>query len=85
MKTFWFGIPIALSFGAQAHAADVNVGPINISNPWVRATPKGATAGAGYMTITNKGTTPDRLTCVTPPDVSKCEITARPWRTASAR
>ena len=74
MKTLWLGIPIALSLGAQAHAADVNIGPINISNPWVRATPKGATAGVGYMTITNKGTTPDRLTCVTPPELSKCEI-----------
>ena len=73
MKSFWLGIAIALAFGVQAHAADVNIGQIKISNPWARATPKGATAGAGYMTITNKGATPDRLTCISASDASLCE------------
>ncbi len=47
-----------------ARAADYNVGPIHISQPWARATPKGASTGAAYMTITNKGSTPDRVSCV---------------------
>ena len=37
-------------------AAEYDVGSIHIAQPWSRATPKGAKAGAGYMTITNKGT-----------------------------
>ena len=36
-------------------AAEYDVGSIHIAQPWSRATPKGAKAGAGYMTITNKG------------------------------
>jgi copper(I)-binding protein len=34
---------------------------MQIGNPWARATPKGATVGAGYLTITNNGKEPDRL------------------------
>ena len=44
-----------------AQAEDVAAGSMKISAPWVRATPKGASVGAGYMKITNAGTTPDRL------------------------
>jgi periplasmic copper chaperone A len=44
-----------------AQAADVTVGSLKISAPWARATPKGASVGGGYMTITNTGTAPDRL------------------------
>ena len=42
-------------------AETYKVGPIQIEQPWARATPKGATIGAGYMKITNTGTEPDRL------------------------
>ena len=31
------------------------------ARPWARATPKGASVGGGYMTITNTGAAPDRL------------------------
>ena len=43
------------------HAGDYKVGSLTIADPWSHATPKGATTGAGYMKITNTGTTPDRL------------------------
>ena len=43
---------------AGAKAADYDVGSIHISQPWARATPKGASSGAGYMTVTNNGTAP---------------------------
>jgi periplasmic copper chaperone A len=46
---------------ATAHARDYKVGSLDIVDPWSRATPKGATVGAGYMKITNTGATPDRL------------------------
>jgi copper(I)-binding protein len=51
-------------WAAQVHAADYDVGPIHIAQPWARATPKGAKSGAGYLTITNNGSTADRLSCV---------------------
>jgi len=38
-------LPLAAT-GAQA--ADYDVGSIHIAQPWVRATPKGASSGAGY-------------------------------------
>jgi copper(I)-binding protein len=46
---------------ATAQARDYKVGAIDIADPWSRATPKGASVAAGYMKITNKGTTADRL------------------------
>jgi copper(I)-binding protein len=46
---------------AGAQARDYKVGSIDIAEPWSRATPKGASVAAGYMKITNKGTTADRL------------------------
>jgi copper(I)-binding protein len=52
----------ALSIWAgDALAAEYSVGPIAVGNPWTRATPKGATVAGGYMTISNKGSAPDRL------------------------
>jgi copper(I)-binding protein len=61
--------------GAQlARAADYDVGSIHISQPWSRATPKGAASGAGYMTVTNKGTAPDRVSCVSSDASVQCQI-----------
>ncbi len=45
-----------------AQAADVMAGKLKISAAWARATPKGAPVGGGYLTITNTGSQPDRLT-----------------------
>jgi periplasmic copper chaperone A len=58
----------------SANAMDYDVGSIHIANPWARVAPKGAKTTAGYLTITNKGTTPDRLTCVSVAVAAKCEI-----------
>jgi periplasmic copper chaperone A len=44
-----------------ALAEDYSVGALRIAEPWVRATPKGASVAGGYMRITNGGTVPDRL------------------------
>jgi copper(I)-binding protein len=72
------GAVIALAAQAlwspPAHAADYDVGPIHISQPWSRATPKGASSGAGYMTITNKGTVPDKVNCVSSDVSAQCQI-----------
>jgi hypothetical protein len=44
-----------------ARADDVVIGNLKISAAWARATPKGAVVGGGYFTVTNTGSTPDRL------------------------
>ena len=44
-----------------AHAAEFHAGSLDISGPYSRATPKGASIAAGYVTIKNTGTTVDRL------------------------
>jgi copper(I)-binding protein len=46
---------------SPAFAHDYSAGALKIGHPWARATPKGAPVGGGYMTVTNTGTTPDRL------------------------
>ena len=57
-----------------AQATDYNVGPIQITAPWARATPKGASTGAAYMTITNTGKTPDKVSCVSSDASAECQI-----------
>ncbi len=56
-------LTLALVLGvAPARAQEFKAGDIVIEKPWARATPKGAEVGGAYMTIENKGATPDRLT-----------------------
>jgi periplasmic copper chaperone A len=59
---------------SQLHAADYKVGSIQISQPWARATPKGASSGAAYMTVTNSGTTAQHLNCVSSDAATECQI-----------
>ncbi len=54
-------VTVAIGATPPAQAEDVTVGTLKIAAPWTRATPKGASVGGGYMTITNTGTVPDRL------------------------
>ena len=58
----------------QVHATDYKVGSIQISQPWARATPKGASSGAAYMTVSNTGTAAQRLTCVSSDAAAECQI-----------
>lgn len=48
---------------AAKEAADAAPGAngVSIATPWLRATPGGATVGAGYLKITNGGAAPDKL------------------------
>jgi periplasmic copper chaperone A len=49
----------ALAPHARAH--DYKLGSLSIGHPWARATPPAARVGAGYFTVTNNGSQPDRL------------------------
>src|ERR1700733_5535869 len=69
-----FAALLAPLAAVPAWAADYDVGSIHIAAPWARATPKGASTGAGYMTITNKGTAPDRVSCVSDDASAQCQI-----------
>lgn len=79
-QTFLRGAAVTFSavaagiVAAPAAAADYDAGSMHISTPWARATPKGAAAGAGYMTITNNGTTPDTVSCVSDDASVRCQI-----------
>ncbi|MDE2069334.1 MAG: copper chaperone PCu(A)C [Bradyrhizobium sp.] len=52
---------VALLCAAPARAQEVKAGDLVITQAWTRATPNGAKIGGGYLTIENKGSTPDRL------------------------
>jgi periplasmic copper chaperone A len=67
-------LPAIALLAAPARAADYNAGPMQITQPWARATPKGASTGAAYMTIANKGTAADRVSCVADDASGQCQI-----------
>ena len=50
---------LLIATGAGAH--EFKVGALDIGHPWSRPTPKDANVAGGYLTITNKGKTADRL------------------------
>src|SRR5215475_11363628 len=52
---------VLAGMAGTALAQTYTVGSLKIEQPWTRATPGGAKVGGGYLTITNTGTTPDRL------------------------
>jgi copper(I)-binding protein len=56
-----------------ALAATPAVAQIKIENAWARATPPGAKIAAGYMTIRNDASAPDRLIAATSPAAEKVE------------
>jgi periplasmic copper chaperone A len=53
-------LPAQGTFAQEAVAS-----PISIEHAWSRATPQGAQVAAGYLTIVNNGTIPDRLVSAT--------------------
>ncbi|MDI4655282.1 copper chaperone PCu(A)C [Xanthobacter autotrophicus] len=55
-------------------AHEFKVGAIEIDHPWSRATPGGATVGAGYFTLKNTGAAPDRLVSATSDVAERVEI-----------
>lgn len=67
-------IAIVAFLASPAFAQDYKLAALEISQPWTRATPPTAPTGGGFLTITNKGTTPDRLIAVRSPVSSKVEI-----------
>jgi copper(I)-binding protein len=46
---------------AVSHAAEIKLGQLVITQPWSRQPPEGANVAAGFVTITNSGSSDDRL------------------------
>lgn len=67
-------LALAALFPAPAVAHDYKLGALEIAHPWTRATPPTAKVGGGFLTIANKGTTPDRLIAVRSPVSLKVEV-----------
>lgn len=59
---------------SKVAAHEFSVGPLDIAHPWSRPTPNGATVAGGYLSITNRGKTPDRLISGTSPAASRIEV-----------
>ena len=69
-----FCIAVCLGAATPALATDYKLGSLEITQPWTRATAATAPTGAGFLTITNKGTTPDRLVSVRTSAANQSEI-----------
>jgi periplasmic copper chaperone A len=65
---------VAVLFAVPALAHDYTAGPLKIAQPWARATPKGASVGGGYLSITNTGSEPDRLVGGSSPVAKEFEL-----------
>ena len=58
----------------SAWAGDYSVKSIRIMNPWSRATAAAGANAVGYMTLTNDGSKPDRLTAASCPVAKTTEL-----------
>jgi periplasmic copper chaperone A len=65
---------LLMMMAPSAFADDIKAGDLVISQAWSRATPKGAKAGGGYLTIENKGSAADQLVGVSGDVSGKIEV-----------
>lgn len=73
LRTLALACGLVLLSGS-AFAEGYKVGPLDIGHPWARATPKSAPVGGGFLTVTNTGTTADRLVSVSAGVSTKVEL-----------
>jgi periplasmic copper chaperone A len=78
MKNFAIRVAALVALSALpaliAAAQEYKAGSIEVDQPWSTATPRGASVAAGYMTIKNTGTEPDRLTGASTAVAGKVEV-----------
>jgi periplasmic copper chaperone A len=63
-----------LLVASPAIAHDYKLGALQIGQPWARATPPTAPSGGGFLSITNTGTTPDRLISAKSPAADMVQV-----------
>ncbi len=54
--------------------AEFKIGTLAVETPWSRATPGRARSGVVYLTISNRGDTPDRLVSISTPAAKRAAI-----------
>ena len=64
----------AVVIAAPVRADDVKAGDLVISQAWSRATPGGAKVAGGFLTIENKGSSPDKLVAVSAEIAGKAQV-----------
>ena len=67
----------ALALSAMASAALAQgypIGKLSVQHPWSRETAAGQAVGGGFMTITNKGASEDRLVSGTSPVATEVQL-----------
>ncbi len=62
MRSILLAVAVAMAAPAAAH--DYRIGALAIDHPVIRVASPQSKTGAGFMTITNRGKTPDRLIAV---------------------
>ena len=67
-------VAVTLLFALPAAAHDYRAGDIAIGHPWTRAIGAAAPTAAGYMSLRNAGTAPDRLIAAGSPRARGVEI-----------
>jgi copper(I)-binding protein len=72
--TLAYAALLSILLAAPVQAEDVKTSDLVITQPWTRATPGGAKVAGGYLTIENKGSTPDRLVSGSTNVAKKIEI-----------
>jgi copper(I)-binding protein len=78
MSRYWSGLSVAAAalmlVATQAGAHAYQLGPLKIGHPWTRPTPPSAPTAAGFLTVTNTGSAPDRFLGGSSPLVDHIEI-----------
>ena len=74
MRTLVRTLAILAAVVPAAHAGDYHVGTLDIAGPYSRATPKGASVAAGYLSIKNTGAAADRLVSGSSDAAAKFEV-----------
>jgi len=69
-----FVLALLFASAQSVFAHEFKVGDIEIEHPWSRATPAGAKVAGGYLTITNTGSSPDRLLSISSDIAAKSEL-----------
>lgn len=73
-RSFFFGWIATLALGASAFAHEHKAGDIHIDSSYARPTVATQTAGAVYVSIENRGKSPDQLVSVASPISKSAEI-----------
>jgi hypothetical protein len=74
VKRCILGAAVLTCLAASARADEVKAGDLVITQAWARATPGGAKTGGGYLTIENKGNSPDKLVGASTEAAGKVEV-----------